>query len=370
MTTVTTNRRFLTHARGALAVTALVVVLLAGIASAAVPSANGTISGCYDNRTGDLRVIDSSRGETCRRGETAITWSQQGPAGQNGAPGATGSAGPTGAAGAVGPSGPQGEQGEPGTPAEGGTLTSFDELDGLPCRLGSAREGAIQLHWEDPGDGVTFTCEPTNRWDLDLHVVGSGRITSPSLTQECTSDCVQTFDGGQIVQLKAETVIYSGSNYARFSHWTGPCADPSATTCTVTMDQSQSVTATFDPIIGLNVGLETEENCDLGRYDAYANWISACSEASTLEFSNATAWVEVELVGECVVTEADEGFKACLYDLTFNEPRTFTAIAMPDGDQHFDYWGSGACAGQGQRCEFTASPGELVRVYAYFARIQ
>jgi hypothetical protein len=78
---------------------ALAVVALAamgvGAAVAAIPNANGTINGCYNNTNGALRVIDTAKGQTCvKPSETPIQWSQTGP---------------------QGPIGPQGAKGEPGT---------------------------------------------------------------------------------------------------------------------------------------------------------------------------------------------------------------------------------------------------------------
>lgn len=43
---------------------------------AAIPhSTTGTISACYTNTTGALRVIDSQANATCEAGETALSWS-------------------------------------------------------------------------------------------------------------------------------------------------------------------------------------------------------------------------------------------------------------------------------------------------------
>ncbi len=63
------------------------------IALAAIPAANGTITGCYSNSTGALRVVDSA--SNCVSGETAITWNQKGPTGPTGAKGSKGATGPT-----------------------------------------------------------------------------------------------------------------------------------------------------------------------------------------------------------------------------------------------------------------------------------
>ena len=71
---------------------AVVGVILAGAtaALAAIPSADGTIHGCRRNLTGVLRVIDVEAGQQCQAGETALSWSQEGPQGEPGPPGISG----------------------------------------------------------------------------------------------------------------------------------------------------------------------------------------------------------------------------------------------------------------------------------------
>ena len=76
------------------------------IAGAAIPTADGTINGCYNTGTtgtpGTLRLDDDGQ---CNAGETAIAWNQKGPAGpqgQQGPAGANGVNGQNGAGGAVG----------------------------------------------------------------------------------------------------------------------------------------------------------------------------------------------------------------------------------------------------------------------------
>ena len=81
------NRR-----RLAVAVAVLVALGLAGsIAYAAIPDAAGTIHGCYA-KNGNLRVIDPAdpKQNTCKPDETALDWSQTGPAGATGASRPTG----------------------------------------------------------------------------------------------------------------------------------------------------------------------------------------------------------------------------------------------------------------------------------------
>jgi len=65
---------------------AVLAIGLAGVAYAAIPAANGTITACKDNK-GQLKVIDAESGQTCAANQQPLTWNQQGPAGANGVSG-------------------------------------------------------------------------------------------------------------------------------------------------------------------------------------------------------------------------------------------------------------------------------------------
>lgn len=66
----------------------------ATLAYAAIPDASGVIHGCYNTRTGALRVVDSEAGQACLPSETSLNWNQQGPQGLPGTQGPPGSSGP------------------------------------------------------------------------------------------------------------------------------------------------------------------------------------------------------------------------------------------------------------------------------------
>jgi Collagen triple helix repeat (20 copies) len=92
-----------------------IVVLGAGLAYAAIPhSGTGVINGCYEKRTGILRVIDAEAGKTCLSFETPISWNQKGPQGEQGPRGDEGEQGTQGDRGPQGEQGPQGERGDKG----------------------------------------------------------------------------------------------------------------------------------------------------------------------------------------------------------------------------------------------------------------
>ena len=107
----------------------LVATVAAAAAYAAIPAADGVISGCYKPYTGVLRLVDAEAGGECTRTENAIAWNQRGPKGDTGAEGAQGPQGPQGAQGTPGPQGPQGPAGPAGVSA----VTFASGSAGLPA---------------------------------------------------------------------------------------------------------------------------------------------------------------------------------------------------------------------------------------------
>jgi Collagen triple helix repeat (20 copies) len=138
--------------RVALAVTAVVVVAIAGSVTYALAGigSGGVINGCYKSQNGQLRLIDPAT-DSCHPSETAISWSQtgpQGPKGDKGDPGPQGPPGPQGAKGdkgdkgdpgpqgATGPTGPQGPPGLSGLPPVG-RFTATQIVKGAILTCGS-----------------------------------------------------------------------------------------------------------------------------------------------------------------------------------------------------------------------------------------
>ena len=158
------------------------VLMVAVPSLASVPDAAGVIHGCINKTTGGVRIVDTAKtgtlGQCITTGalaETAVTWSQTGPAGAAGAAGAPGTPGtagqigapgPQGAPGPAGPEGPQGPQGPAGTgctTACVATPTSRIYLD-----LGPAFQGQS-----------TTTSNP-NAIDLQSYAFG---VSNPTTTQ-------------------------------------------------------------------------------------------------------------------------------------------------------------------------------------------
>jgi hypothetical protein len=70
----------------ALVGTAGLVALAVSAAWASIPDSSQTIHACYTNVGGILRVIDTDRGQTCKRWETPLDWSAAPPAGPGALP--------------------------------------------------------------------------------------------------------------------------------------------------------------------------------------------------------------------------------------------------------------------------------------------
>ena len=141
-------RRMFGGAGRRLAIVAVSLLIVTGVAYAAIPDSSGVIHGCYATKNGALRVIDSSG--KCTNAELPLKWNQQGPKGDpgptgpqgakgdvgpTGPPGPQGATGATGPQGPQGPAGPQGPQGLQGTPGVSGfeVVRQSETLDNPYC---------------------------------------------------------------------------------------------------------------------------------------------------------------------------------------------------------------------------------------------
>jgi hypothetical protein len=93
-------------------------VLVSGVAVADIPDA-GVFHACVDNRRDAdservLRLIDTSKGGSCRKDEVALSWNAVGPAGP------------------AGPAGPQGPQGPAGPAGGGSTVLMNRNFEDVP----------------------------------------------------------------------------------------------------------------------------------------------------------------------------------------------------------------------------------------------
>jgi hypothetical protein len=86
------------HIRALIVIGAALILMIGGaVAYAQIPSADGTITGCYMKSGGSIRIIDT--GASCKSSETKLTWNQKGQPGTNGTNGTPGTNGTNGVSG-------------------------------------------------------------------------------------------------------------------------------------------------------------------------------------------------------------------------------------------------------------------------------
>ena len=222
----------------------------AGLAQAAIPDTAGVFHACV-NRIGGLRIIDTAVTGGCRGDEQRIVWALRGPTGPAGPAGTQGPIGPIGPAGPQGPEGPQGEVGPRGPDGVG--VQSFDDLAGLPCRVGKPEEGVTVIDYDAETNGMSLTCDPTNLFELTVVRAGGGpgRVLSEPAGIDCPGDCTHTGVSNESVTLTATDTAES-----IFTGWSGACTGSAP--CTVSLDADKTVTATFIPAFVLDVNINAQ----------------------------------------------------------------------------------------------------------------
>jgi hypothetical protein len=142
-----------------------VVAASTGVAVAAIPDRNGTITACYAKKGGSVRIIDVKK--KCRsKTEKRISWNQAGKDGAAGTPGAPGQNGTAGTNGTNGADGTDatippvearrvvGQPGQPGFASPWTTSTGFD----VPS-FWKDRDGVVHLEgnsFHAGGPNTTF----------------------------------------------------------------------------------------------------------------------------------------------------------------------------------------------------------------------
>lgn len=177
------------------AITAVAVVgALAGIASAAIPSANGTLVGCYAKKSGALRLTEPSK--KCAKTEKRTSWNLKG---QAGAPGAAGIAGAPGAKGDKGDKGDQGAKGDTG-PSNGyirvaNALTPVPDTNAEILQIGNLPAGSYVFNvtgdYSDGAGGGVLDCAvkvDTATWGRSTIEVEASRRTNVAMTGAVTLD--------------------------------------------------------------------------------------------------------------------------------------------------------------------------------------
>ena len=140
---------------------------------------------------------------------------------------------------------------------------------------------------------------------------GTGTVASFLAGINCGTDCTETYNHGTSVTLTA-----TPSSNSVFAGWAGACNGP-ATTCTVTMDASKSVTATFNPSCVSNTGQACNRNAcgGTGTYQCDgscsapapanpANYGQACTKTSSPNACGQTSTTSgtIQCDGSCNAT--------------------------------------------------------------------
>ena len=269
-------------------------------------------------------------------------------------------------------------------------------------------DGGRDLYYEhntcrDPVASDIYKIEEPGVFDLDVSLAGTGTgaVASDPAGIDCGTDCSGSYEEGTRVTLTATPASDSS-----FEGWTGACSG-ARNTCTITMDQIQSVVATFEtnPTSitltvskigggtgtvtsspgGISCGADCKETYPFGRSveitatadpgSVFAGWTGdGCSSTSpkctltmdanrsvTAEFSSTPLLVvSKEGSGSGVVISDPAGIN-CGVDCIKNYPAgtsvKLTAAAATGST--FVGW-SGACGGTSTTCSVTMDAGKSV----------
>lgn len=244
-------------------------------------------------------------------------------------------------------------------------------------------------------------------WDLSVTLAGTGRgrVASSPGALDCGTRCDEAFEHGTIVTL---TAVEDASS--TFAGWGGACSGAAAT-CTVSMTEARTVTATFalgarelsvTPVgtgagsvtsapAGIDCGADCSEDFDHGTVvtltahpdssSTFDGWSGACSGAgltctitvtgplavsASFTLRPRTLTVVTNGTGNGTVASAPEGIACgadCAEDYPHGTSVTLTATASA-ADSRFVGW-SGACSGSRGTC--TVSMTAAASVTATFA---
>lgn len=264
-------------------------------------------------------------------------------------------------------------------------------MDATPFSDATVRPDAHVADAGFPDTGPTDA--GIDRRQLNINVLGGGRVRSLPPGVDCTGQCNVAFDKGTMLTLVAEPDVG-----AELASWTQDCAGRG--TCALTMDEDHDVTATFvavrhsltvqvagagvvrsDPV-GIDCGADCGERYDHGTMvtltaapDAgsnFAGWSGPCSGTGdcvlTIDralsvgasFGTPRSFLTVTVDGAGSVTSVPAGIDCgtdCIED--YDPGRQVTLTAAPATGATFTGW-AGDCGGIGD-CTVTMDGDRDVR---------
>jgi uncharacterized repeat protein (TIGR02543 family) len=284
------------------------------------------------------------------------------------------------------------------SPSDGYVFSSW----GGDCAASSSPTCTVTMT-ADSSVTATFTQANT----LAVTISGNGAVTGGSGAINCgggANICSANFAAGATVSLVA-----TAATGATFVGWTGACGG-TATTCTVSMNQSKSVTATFSggtaagfnlsvSVIGNGTVTGSGINCGGGATTCtspnhaagsgatltaapapgatFTGWSGACAGTGTTcsltfdasknviaTFSGGSAGtfplnVSVSGPGQVAGASISCGNSATRCSATFSSGTTVTLTATPAGGAIFGGWG-GSCSGTGPTCSVSMTAARSV----------
>lgn len=169
-----------------LAVLALGGAAVASVTYAAIPGADGVITGCVSKSGGPLRIIDAATSACIPSKETKLAWNISGVAGATGATGAQGPAGPAGAKGDTGATGPQGPAGATGATGAEGPAGAAGAVEAV-----TAENAADEFFELELPAALTNQLSSPRTWDATFTTTAAGRLLlskSLAITVHCFPD--------------------------------------------------------------------------------------------------------------------------------------------------------------------------------------
>ncbi len=264
-------------------------------------------------------------------------------------------------------------------------------------------------NWSTRINSFSFpNCTGTPEFTLSVKRsgLGTGTITSNPAGINCGSTCFNAYNSGAVV-----TLTEAAGKSSTFNGWGGACSSAgTAKTCTVTMSQSQSVTANFTTTLqtftlgvsdlGNGTGTVTSSDGQISCNPActasylsgtrvtltaaaptgntFAGWGGACggtaktcavtvssntSVTATFNIATFPLSVYVAGTGTGTITSGDGAINCgSVCSATYNYGSTVTLTETNPPGTFFTGWGGGGCKGTAPACTVTMTAATTVHI--------